>query len=109
MPKCLFIVRATVADAAKRAAFDAWYKDEHLPDAAKSFRAEKAWRCWSDTDPAVHVAFYQFADRAALDRGTAPDVIKRLVADFDQAWSGVPRSREIMTVMQEIWRMASSE
>jgi hypothetical protein len=102
MPKCLFVVRATVADAAKRAAFDAWYKDEHLPDAKKSFRAEKAWRCWSDTDPAVHVAFYQFADRAALDRGTAPDVIKRLVADFDKAWSGVPRSREIMTIAEEI-------
>lgn len=102
MPKCLFVVRATVADAAKRTAFDAWYRREHLPDAAKSFRAEKAWRCWSDTDPSVHVAFYQFADRAALDRGTAPDVIKRLVADFDAAWSGIPRLREIMTVVEEI-------
>ena len=102
MPKCLFVVRATVADAAKRKAFDAWYRDEHLPDAAKSFRSEKAWRCWSDTDPAVHIAFHQFADRAALDRGTAPDVIKPLVADFDKAWSGVPRSREIMTMMEEI-------
>ena len=101
MPKCLFIVRATVADIGKRAAFDAWYRDEHLPDAAKSFAAEKAWRCWSESDPAVHVAFYQFADRAALDRGTAPDVIKRLVADFDKAWAGVPRSREIMTIVQE--------
>ena len=49
----------------------------------------------------MHVAFYQFADRAALDRGTAPDVIKRLVADFDKAWAGVPRSREIMTIVQE--------
>ena len=47
MPKCLFVVRATVADPAKRAAFDAWYKHEHLPDAAKSFGAQKAWRCWS--------------------------------------------------------------
>jgi hypothetical protein len=102
MPKCLFVVRATVADPAKRPAFDAWYKDEHLPDAAKSFRAEKAWRCWSDTDPSVHVAYYQFADRAALDRGTAPEVIKRLVADFDQAWSGLPRSREIMTIVDEV-------
>ena len=101
MPKCLFVVRATVADAGKRAAFDAWYRDEHLPDAAKSFHAERAWRCWSDTDPAVHVAFYQFADRAALDRGTAPDVIRRLVADFDKAWPGVPRSREIVTIVQE--------
>jgi hypothetical protein len=102
MPKCLFIVRATVADPAKRAAFDAWYRNEHLPDAAKSFGAEKAWRGWSETDPAVHAAYYRFADRAALDRGTAPDVIKRLVADFDQAWSGVPRSREIMTIAEEI-------
>ncbi|HML12031.1 MAG TPA: hypothetical protein VK456_01920 [Xanthobacteraceae bacterium] len=100
MPKCLFIVRATVADPAKRAAFDTWYKQEHLPDAAKSFAAEKAWRCWSETDPAVHVAFYQFVDRAALDRATAPDAIKRLVADFDKAWSGIPRSREIMTICE---------
>jgi len=102
MPKCLFIVRATVADPGKRAAFDAWYRQEHLPDAVKSFRAEKAWRGWSDSDPAVHVACYQFADRAALDWGTAPDVIKRLVADFDKAWAGVPRSREIMTIAEEI-------
>jgi len=25
MPKALFVARATVADASKRAAFDAWY------------------------------------------------------------------------------------
>jgi hypothetical protein len=100
MPKCLFVVRATVADAAKRSAFDDWYRTEHLPDAAKSFGAEKAWRCWSETEPAAHVAYYQFADRAALDRATAPEVIKRLVADFDKAWPGVARSREIMTIVQ---------
>ena len=29
-----FIVRATVSDPAQRAAFDKWYRDEHLPDAA---------------------------------------------------------------------------
>ncbi len=45
---------------------------EHLPDAAKSFGAQKAWRFWSETDPAAHVAQYQFADRAALDHGTRP-------------------------------------
>jgi len=27
--------------------------------------------------------------------------MKRLVADFDKAWSGVPRSREIMTIVEE--------
>jgi hypothetical protein len=102
MPKCLFVVRATVADPAKRTAFDAWYKNEHLPDAAKSFGAQKAWRCWSETDPAVHVAYYQFADRTALDRGAAPEVLRRLTADFDKAWPGVPRSREIKTIVDEI-------
>ena len=101
MPKSFFIVRATIADPARRPAFDAWYRDEHLPDAAKSFGAEKAWRFWSDTDPAVHQATYQFADRAALDRGTAPEIMRRLVADFDRDWPGVPRSREIMTLAEE--------
>ncbi len=70
MPKALFVVRATVADAPKRAAFDAWYSREHLPDAVKSFGAEKAWRYWSLTDPALHHAMYQFSDEAALDRAT---------------------------------------
>jgi hypothetical protein len=97
-----FIVRATVTDAAKRAAFDAWYKNEHLPDALKSFGAERAWRCWSDTDPAVHIAQYQFADRAALDHGTRPEVMKRLVADFDRDWPGIARSREIVTLVEEL-------
>ena len=54
MPKALFVVRATVVDASKRAAFDAWYSREHLPDAAKSFGAEKAWRYLSLSDPALH-------------------------------------------------------
>jgi hypothetical protein len=96
-----FIVRATIADPARRAAFDAWYKNEHLPDAARSFGAEKAWRFWSETDPAVHQATYQFADRAALDRGTGGPDMKRLVADFDKAWPGIPRTREIMTLAEE--------
>ena len=96
-----FIVRATVSDPAKRAAFDAWYSNEHLPDALKSFGAQKAWRYWSETDPALHVAQYQFADRAALDDGTRPEVMKRLVADFDRDWPGIGRTREILTLAEE--------
>jgi len=78
MPHSYFIVRATVSDPAQRAAFDQWCAREHLPDAVKSFGAQKAWRFWSETDPAVHQATYQFADRAALDHGTRPEVMKRL-------------------------------
>jgi hypothetical protein len=51
MPSAYFVVRATVADPAKRKAFDAWYSREHLPDASKSFGVSKAWRFWSLADP----------------------------------------------------------
>jgi hypothetical protein len=44
MPAAYFVVRATVSDPAKRPAFDASYSREHLPDAVRSFGAEKAWR-----------------------------------------------------------------
>jgi hypothetical protein len=96
-----FLVRATVSDPAKRAAFDAWYENEHVPDAVKAFGAQKAWRYWSESDPAVHIAQYQFADRAALDHGTRAEVMARLVADFDKNWPGVPRTREIWSLAQE--------
>ena len=68
-----FIVRATIADPAKRAAFDAWYKNEHLPDAAKSFGAQKAWRFRSESDPSVRRAIYPFADGVLLDCDRAHD------------------------------------
>ena len=101
MAKAFFVVRATVADASRRAAFDAWYSREHLPDALKSFGAEKAWRYWSLTDPALHHAMYQFADEAALDRATKGEHINRLVADFNRDWSDVTRTREVLVLAEE--------
>ena len=44
MSKHFFTVRSTFPDAAKRATFDAWYSKEHLPDAVRSFGAEKKVR-----------------------------------------------------------------
>ena len=101
MPKAFFVVRATVADPAQRAAFDAWYHREHLPDAMAAFDAEKAWRFWSESDPAMHQATYQFADRAALDRMLASAGLKALIAEFDRAWPGIPRTREVLTLAEE--------
>ena len=102
MPAAYFIVRATVTDPSKRAAFDAWYSREHLPDAMKSFGAVKAWRYWSDTDPSLHHAMYQFTDEAALDRATkAPDT-SRLIADFDRDWPEVTRTRETLVLAEEL-------
>jgi hypothetical protein len=101
MPSALFAVRATVADPAKRKAFDEWYQREHLPDAVKAFGATKAWRSWSVSEPAVHVATYQFPDQAALDRGVSGEKLKALVAEFDRCWPDVTRTREILVLAEE--------
>jgi hypothetical protein len=102
MPATFFVVRATVADASKRAAFDEWYRREHLPDAVKAFGVNKAWRFWSVTDPAVHQATYEFADQAALDRVISGDALKPLVAEFDRCWPEVKRTREIFVLAEEL-------
>jgi len=101
MPATFFVVRAIVADPAKRKAFDEWYHREHLPDAVKAFGVTKAWRFWSASDPAVHQASYEFADQAALDRATTGDALKTLVAEFDRSWPEVTRTREILVLAEE--------
>ncbi len=101
MPSAFFVVRATVSDPAKRQAFDAWYSNEHLPDAIKSFGVTKAWRCWSLIDPSVHEATYQFADEASLDRAMNGADLKRLVADFNRDWPDVTRTRETFVLAEE--------
>jgi hypothetical protein len=101
MPLAYFVVRATVSDPGKRGAFDAWYSREHLPDAVKSFGAEKAWRFWSLTDPGLHQATYQFADQAALERAVSSEDMKRLVADFNRDWPDVTRTREMLALAEE--------
>ena len=101
MPTAYFIVRATVTDPAKRAAFDGWYQREHVPDAAKAFGIRKARRFWSASDVSQHVAMYEFADQAALERGTSGDTMKPLVAEFDRCWPGVTRTREVLVLAED--------
>jgi hypothetical protein len=74
---------------------------EHLPDAVKSFGAEKAWRFWSLSDPSLHQASYQFADQAALDRAMDGEDLKRLIADFNRDWPDVTRTRDLMVLAEE--------
>jgi hypothetical protein len=105
MPAAYFVVRATVADPAKRKAFDEWYRREHLPDAAKAFGVTKAWRFWSVNDPSLHQASYEFADQDALDRAMSGDSLKALVAEFDRCWPEVTRTREIL-VLAEAFRVS---
>jgi hypothetical protein len=101
MPAAYFVVRATVADPAKRKAFDEWYHREHMPDAAKAFGVKKARRFWSVSEPSLHQASYEFADQAALDRAMGGAALKTLVAEFDRAWPDVTRTREIFVLAEE--------
>jgi hypothetical protein len=99
--KAYFMVRAQVANEVDRAKFDEWYGTHHVPLAMEKLRAEKAWRYWSRSDPAVHYALYQFIDIGTLrSRIESPD-FKLLVADFDKSWPQVPRSRDLIELVQE--------
>ncbi len=99
--KAILSVRALVPEA-DRDAFDAWYRDEHLPDATVAFGADRAWRGWSTVDPGVHVAFYEFSDPATATAILDSAPLKRLVAEFDRVWQGrVQRSREVVHCIDE--------
>ena len=102
MAKGYFVVRAEVHDIADRASFDHWYATDHLSWAIKAFGAQRGWRCWSRTDPAVHYAFYEMADVEQAEALIGSDKIKPLVADFDRVWGNrVSRQREILEIVQE--------
>lgn len=98
-----FIVRAQVMDASVKEAFDRWYQDEHLPDAVKAFGARRAWRGWSEADPSVHYAVYEFDDIARLRALPGSAALQELVAEFDRAWGEkVVRSRDSVRVVQRV-------
>jgi hypothetical protein len=99
---CL-VVRAEVPDEADRASFDDWYATDHLPWAVKASGARRGWRCWSRSDPAVHYAFYEFADVGQAQALIGSEKINPLVADFDRVWGDrVVRRREILEIVQEL-------
>ena len=89
MGKAYLVVRAEVPDQADRAPFDHWYATDHLPWAIQVFGARRGWRCWSRAAPAVHYAFYEFADLAEAQVATGSEKIAPPVAD-DLIASGQP-------------------
>ncbi|MYB14745.1 MAG: hypothetical protein F4X42_16005 [Rhodospirillaceae bacterium] len=97
-----FIVRAEVEPDA-RDAFDRWYETEHLPDAVAALGAAGASRGWSGVEDNVHVAFYEFADMAAVQRMMASDALKGMIAEFSRHWDGkVTRTRDAVELIQKI-------
>jgi hypothetical protein len=99
----VFMVRAQVADPADREKFDRWYQDEHLPDALKAFGAKGAWRGWSEVDPSLHYAVYEFDSIEQVRAIPGSGELKALVAEFDRVWGKkVVRVRESLKVAQRI-------
>ena len=102
MPTAFFIVRATVSDprSARRSTNGTARSTCPTPRRHSGRRRHGA----SGARPTRRSsATYQLADRASLDRGTsAAKCMKRLVADFDKAWPGIPRQREIMRLVEEL-------
>ena len=96
------IVRATLADPADQQKFDHWYQTEHLPDAVKIFKARRAWRSWSKTNPLVHIAFYEFSDLDQAEAIQGSLALSVLIAEFDRAWgTRVSRTREVIEIAGE--------
>jgi hypothetical protein len=100
--KAYFMVRAQVPNESERAKFDQWYATHHLPLAMEKFQAENGWRFWSRSDPSVHYALYQFKDMTTLRNVLDGSGFKALIADFDQAWPHVTRSRDLIEAVQEM-------
>ena len=60
-------------------------------------------RGWSDVDPKVHMAFYEFETLADVNRVMESDAIRNLIAEFDRNWQGkVTRTREVVESIQQI-------
>ena len=72
------IVRAEV-DEESREKFDEWYESEHLPDALRDFNSLSAMRGWSDVEPGVHLAFYEFSDLSAANNLLSSDLMKEFI------------------------------
>ena len=99
MATAYFVVRAVLAEATDRPRFDRWYATEHLDEAVAAFGARRAWRCWSRTDPNVHLAFYEFPDVAKAEAVQTLPALAGLIAEFDRVWGGrVTRTREVLEV-----------
>jgi hypothetical protein len=99
--KAYLMVRSQVTNASDREKFDHWYA-HHVPMAMDYFRCEKGWRFWSRSDPSVHYALYQFADMAALRARLDDPGFKVLIADFDEAWPQVSRTRDLIEAVQAV-------
>ena len=103
MTTAVLIVRALLTKLADRPKFDTWYRAEHLPSGVRLFKAQRAWRCWSRTNPLVHIALYEFPSVEEAENILDSAALAAQIAEFDHVWgTGVERTREIVEVVEEL-------
>ena len=103
MATAVLIIRARLTNLADRPKFDTWYRAEHLPSGVKLFKAQRGWRCWSRTNPLVHIALYEFRSVEEAEDILDSAALAAQIAEFDRVWgTGVERTREIVEVVEEL-------
>jgi hypothetical protein len=95
------MVKSTLLDLSARDAFDRWYGEDHMVQAASAFSPKRCWRAWSAIDPAIHYANYEFNNLDEITDMMASEAFQTLVSDFSSTWDGrVVRSRDISVTVQ---------
>jgi len=103
MATAVLIIRARLTNLADRPKFDTWYRAEHLPSGVRLFKAQRGWRCWSRTNPLVHIALYEFPSVEEAESILDSAALAAQIAEFDRVWgTGVTRTREIVEVAEEL-------
>ncbi|MCH1881398.1 hypothetical protein [Agrococcus sp. ARC_14] len=85
--------------------FDAWYREEHLPQAAVQLGARTASRLWSldEADGLVHYARYDFDTNEHLEAALQGEPISFLITHFTSRWGDtVARTRSRATAVESL-------
>src|SRR3982074_267009 len=103
MATAVLIIRARLTNLADRPKFDTWYRAEHLPSGVRLFKAQRAWRCWSRTNPLVHIALYEFPSVEEAEDILDSAALAAQTAEFARVWGRlVPGAHEILVAAEEL-------
>ena len=103
MATAVLIIRARLINLADREKFDSWYGSEQLPHSVRLFKAQRAWRAWSRTNPLVHLALYEFPSVEEAEDILDSAALAAQIAEFDRVWgTGITRTREVVEVAEEL-------
>jgi hypothetical protein len=103
MATAVLIIRARLINLSDRERFDAWYRTEQLPSGVRLFKAQRAWRAWSRTNPLVHLALYEFPTVDEAEDILDSEALAAQTAEFDRVWgTGITRTREVVEVAEEL-------